>query len=109
MEKFHQNADKIFKEFWNKKADEWVKEIQSANLPEDLEAQLTFFIERIFIDEYIEAPNRDPKQLEMFFVSFYQAIQESGDDQGKSKFKIYEKIKDAINSITENERLKKEN
>ncbi len=109
MESPNLNPEKIFVDYWIKKAKGWEEDIEKSNLPEDLKSQIYLYIEKIFIDEYILLEKRDPQKLEFFILSVYSSIQESGDENGKEKFDIYNKIKDAVESIMNTSRLMKDN
>lgn len=96
---FGEDPEKLFIEVWKKKAEKWTQKIRLANFPTELESKLTLFIDKEFLDNYVNATVRDPKMLEIFITSCYTAIQESGEDQGKSKFDIFNMFKEDLRNL----------
>ncbi len=103
------DPENVFKEIWNRKAEKWQDKIKEANFPEELESTLLFLIDKEFLEQYVNAPVRDRKMLEIFVTSFYSTIQESGEDQGKSKFDIFNMMKKDIEELYDTNKKISEN
>lgn len=98
-----------FKEFWEKKAHDWIKEIRLVKFSEKLESQLILSIDKTFVDEYLHGEKRNLEQLQIFMGDCFKAMEKDQPGDELSKFQILIKIKEDLADLLEAERNQRNN
>lgn len=104
-----EDPNKKFKDYWEKKTNDGVKQIRTVGISNNLQAQLELLIDKLFIDSYVLEDKKDIKILQIFLESVLNSMEKDTEGDELKKFRLFEMLKDDLADLLGVEKQQREN
>jgi hypothetical protein len=102
--KFNNDKEDLFRKDWEKRANDWVREIRISGLPDEYCQDLEMIIEKMFLESYISKDPkknlaRNDKELSIFLESFQSELDKIPDHFATTKTTLLDMVKKDISLL----------